>query len=440
MDNRKANNNPHPPTCPCTACRTKRLIRLRREVHPDYVSICPRCGKKSLWHNVKENMYECLNLKCRAKGSSPQDIRGKYTWSDAASGIQRTRTPRVPDQSTKPTPPSEAPFQKSSKGIPGCLVFIMVIFSLFLIGWGINVLNPSLLHSLEHALGLYYDTSKEISPKTGIYKDYYVGLVYSPGVTGGSGCYDSKGDFIVLINNTNAKNPTYSELFNFLNSDTTDEFPYELSIPANMFYSGRAEDNVDLGHIKDIIDGSTQPSPPRVCADFAERLHNNAEMAGIRCGYVIVDSLNHALDIFETTDKGLVFIDDTGKSNNLQAVTITLAGSITFGQASSWDKVAYVEDGKSYGLIDLKSALSFGLDYSGYEKWLATKNDLDNLETEYNKLAGGRLFVPQDTYNQLQNILSQEKAFASELGGFWGSLGTVTNYYVTWDGSWKDRH
>ena len=163
-------------------------------------------------------------------------------------------------------------------------------------------------------------------------------------------------------------------------------------------------------------------------------------MAGIRCGYVIVDSLNHALDIFETTDKGLVFIDDTGKSNNLQAVTITLAGSITFGQASSWDKVAYVEDGKSYGLIDLKSALSFGLDYSGYEKWLATKNDLDNLETEYNKLAGGRLFVPQDTYNQLQNILSQEKAFASELGGFWGSLGTVTNYYVTWDGSWKDRH
>lgn len=30
--------------------------------------------KKSLWHNVKEHKYECLNLRCKAVGSSPDEI------------------------------------------------------------------------------------------------------------------------------------------------------------------------------------------------------------------------------------------------------------------------------------------------------------------------------------------------------------------------------
>ena len=52
-----------------------------------------------------------------------------------------------------------------------------------------------------------------------------------------------------------------------------------------------------------------------VCADFAEMLHNNAEAAGIRAAYVCIMLLNetegHTLNAFETTDKGLVFIDCT---------------------------------------------------------------------------------------------------------------------------------
>lgn len=281
--------------------------------------------------------------------------------------------------------------------------------------------------------------SDKIDPKTGQYKNYYLGLVKNPEVEGGSGCYDVEDKFVILINNQNAKNPTYSELVNFLLSNKTDEFPYQLSLVPIRFYYGQAEDNINLAHIQDIIDGKAQPSPPRVCADFAERLHNEAEIAGIRCGYVVIDNLSHALNVFETTDRGLVFIDDTGKSSDFRTFTIALPTSVTFGEPKSWDKVAYLEVGKPYGLISLECASYFGLDYSGYEKWLMTKKELDTLRAEYDRLAGGRLLVPPEVYYQLQNILAQEKILTEKLGGFWDSLGTVTSYYVTWDGNWKNR-
>ena len=67
----------HPSSCTCADCCAKRLKRLRKEAHPDYVSICPICGQKSLWHNVKEHKYECLNLKCMAVGSNPDEIAKK---------------------------------------------------------------------------------------------------------------------------------------------------------------------------------------------------------------------------------------------------------------------------------------------------------------------------------------------------------------------------
>jgi hypothetical protein len=53
-----------------------------------------------------------------------------------------------------------------------------------------------------------------------------------------------------------------------------------------------------------------------VCADFAETLHNNAEKAGWRAAYVGIDlagsERGHALNAFQTTDQGLVYIDCTG--------------------------------------------------------------------------------------------------------------------------------
>jgi len=47
--------------------------------------------------------------------------------------------------------------------------------------------------------------------------------------------------------------------------------------------------HVDFTKIQNIIDRTAQPKHPDICADFAERLHNDAEMAGIRCAYVSLE-------------------------------------------------------------------------------------------------------------------------------------------------------
>jgi hypothetical protein len=158
--------------------------------------------------------------------------------------------------------------------------------------------------------------SGRINSHTGEYENYYLGLADTPGgVLSGNGCYDDEGEFIVLINNENAVNPSYSQLVSFLRQDDTDQYPYIYTGGTGGFYYGSAESHVDLENIQDIIDGTAEPGNPHMCADFAERLHNNAEMAGIRCAYVSVDlagSAGHACDAFETTDRGLIYVDVTG--------------------------------------------------------------------------------------------------------------------------------
>ena len=166
-----------------------------------------------------------------------------------------------------------------------------------------------------------------INPVTGTYKNYYLGLVTltDGNKLAGDGCNDDKGDFIVLINNKNATNPTYDQLLSFLQSDKTDEYPYSATNRVGGSYYSPAESHVDLTRIQNIITGIVQPSPPDVCSDFAERLHNDAEMQGIRCAYVSIDlsTGGHAIDAFQTTDRGLIYIDDTGPSqvpHSLRAV------------------------------------------------------------------------------------------------------------------------
>lgn len=113
----------------------------------------------------------------------------------------------------------------------------------------------------------------------------------------------AKGNAIKLDNNSKAQNPSWSQLIEFLKRDDTDKQRYSY----NSF----------------------------VCADFAEMLHNNAEDAGWRCAYVCVDLSigGHALNAFETTDKGLVYIDCTN--------------SISLSPRSA-DKTVEVKVGKAY--------------------------------------------------------------------------------------------
>lgn len=132
----------------------------------------------------------------------------------------------------------------------------------------------------------------------------------------------ASGESVQLVNYKNATDPTWDGLISFLRTDPTDGFPYNGSF---------------------------------VCADFAEMLHNDAEKAGLKAGYVHVDFLameSHALNVFNTTDKGLVFVDCTGDTEKL-------------GALDSKDKIAYVQIGKEYGLVSAYKTNS--PDYEFYE-------------------------------------------------------------------------
>lgn len=107
---------------------------------------------------------------------------------------------------------------------------------------------------------------------------------YNP-KTGNTYWVGADGQKLLLINNNDAVNPSYDQLLVFLKADKTDEHPYTSTY---------------------------------TCGDFGETLHNNAEAAGLRCALVGSNSCNHAFNEFETTDKGIVYIDCTGVPGGAQ--------------------------------------------------------------------------------------------------------------------------
>lgn len=85
-----------------------------------------------------------------------------------------------------------------------------------------------------------------------------------------------------IVPNPDAKDPTFAQLIEFIKNDKTDELPY---------------------------------TPGKyVCGEYASDVYNKAGEAGIRAAWVAIKFPDywHALNAFNTTDKGLVFIDCTG--------------------------------------------------------------------------------------------------------------------------------
>lgn len=121
----------------------------------------------------------------------------------------------------------------------------------------------------DQAYSRTYDSSYEEAYKTafdkGYDKGYELGLGQS--IEGG------------IAERVELRNPTYQEMKDFLTADDTSEKPY--------------------------ITGEY------VCYDFTADLNNNAEAAGLRASYVRVRSTNwaHALVAFETTDRGVIYIE-----------------------------------------------------------------------------------------------------------------------------------
>jgi hypothetical protein len=100
------------------------------------------------------------------------------------------------------------------------------------------------------------------------------------------------------------RDPTYQEALQFVASDSTEQLPY---------------------------------SGTSACVAFAGAFKENAIKAGLNCGYVVVffpDGNSHALNAFNTTDDGLVFVEP-----QLDDVVL-----LTVGQPY-WDRAKYQAPG-----------------------------------------------------------------------------------------------
>ena len=219
---------------------------------------------------------------------------------------------------------------------------------------------------------------------------------------------------IILANNPSATDPTFAELVAFIQSDRTDSKPY--------------------------IDGVF------VCADFAEEVHNNAEAAGIRAGWVGISfagaETGHAINVFETIDRGMVLIDCTGSSSD--------------SSEDSRDMVAYIEEGKRYGVISLEMILDSGMDYfslqyayyeQAAEDWREYKELLSAYNAEvkrYNAEIAGKVYTigsPEEKRisDWEQKLIGQQELLESleaRTGGHWYeseySSYTVSGVNIHW--------
>jgi hypothetical protein len=135
--------------------------------------------------------------------------------------------------------------------------------------------------------------------------------------------YKPDGELMHLLDNDSAQDPTWQQLVDFLVLDKTDSKKY----------------------VKDEY----------VCSGFAEDVHNNAEAAGIRCALVSLgfedSDIGHALNAFNTTDRGLVFIDCTGVSETMDI---------------SWDRIAFLMIGERYGCLMLDNDIQ-SFEYDTYK-------------------------------------------------------------------------
>lgn len=110
------------------------------------------------------------------------------------------------------------------------------------------------------------------------------------------------------------RNPSWEELKAFLYKDDTDKMKYVF--------------------------------PTTVCQDFAEKLQENAKEAGWRCALVVVrlegypdwydygipSNTEHALNAFETTDRGLVYIDCTRPAGGFQPPHMDTIVDVSIGK------------------------------------------------------------------------------------------------------------
>jgi hypothetical protein len=239
---------------------------------------------------------------------------------------------------------------------------------------------------------------------------------------------------VILDNNPDATDPTWDQVVAFLKADKTDEAEY--------------------------VTGDF------MCGSFAQEVHNNAEKAGIRAAWVGIDlagkSIGHAVNAFNTTDRGLVFTDSTGQTAQAYDMALLKPEAVDGGNGDSpagGDRVAYVEKGKELGFISL--IVNPSPDYSYYENYSVQRRDYEAKVTGYNnkvkaynadvqafnRWVEGTTFIMGSTEalragerkQQIQMslyLLKSEEANLDHdkagLGPIWKPMGTVSNIDIRW--------
>lgn len=148
------------------------------------------------------------------------------------------------------------------------IITILILF--FIICFYFNVQSFNFINNVNNKYCSYkMDMENAITNEYNIYAD-------------GVRICGANGHQLHIINNPNAKEVTYAEVKAFIILDKTDEFIYDY----NSF----------------------------ICTDYSEMVHNNAEQHEIKSGMIIVDFTNgigHIFNVFNTTDKGLIYVDCT---------------------------------------------------------------------------------------------------------------------------------
>lgn len=158
----------------------------------------------------------------------------------------------------------------------------------------------------------------------------------------------SDGKTARLQKNPNARNPTLARLLAFI---------AENKVNRQRYVAGRF-----------------------MCTEYAVSLHDRAEANGIHCGLVVLtftEGVGHALNVFQTTDHGLVYVDCTGSPH---------------GDADdAYDTIGYIEVGKKYGRLNVNLGAQWGSNYKKYEEAVTVFRNMTawekELSTEYAAIA-----------------------------------------------------
>lgn len=215
----------------------------------------------------------------------------------------------------------------------------------------------------------------------------------------------NRAELLEKLTESTLRNPTWLELKQFLEHDDTDTLLYD-------------EDSFD-------------------CDGFAITLRDRVSRFGYRCAFVGVsfgEVVGHALNAFETTDQGLVYIDNV-----------------------KHDAIAYVEIGQPYGVISLDAVKSEYVNCDGspnefwgtltwrshdnpfsYDYYVRYRQRLEFFEQsidayntavgEYNK--GSRTWSSSQLDGWLENLETLEQDLGST---FYEQMGIVENIEVYWN-------